>query len=146
MNMKLPIIAFGLAVAGAAVAGPGWTTSYDEAVKLSKKTGKPILADFTGSDWCGYCIRLHKEVFDKPEFKKWAEKNVVLLSLDFPQGKKLPADLKKQNDGLAKKYSISGFPTILFLDASGKKLGEYGYDKGGPSVWIPKAEKMIKKS
>jgi len=145
MNMKLPIIAFGLALAGASVAAPGWLTSYDEAVKQSKKTGKPILADFTGSDWCTFCIRLHKEVFEKPEFKAWAAKNVILLSLDFPQDqKRITPALKKQNDALAKKYKVSAFPTVLFLDANGKKLGEYGYDKGGPSVWIPKAEKQIK--
>lgn len=127
--------------------GAKWLTSYDEAVKLSKKTGKPIMADFTGSDWCTWCIRLHKEVFDKPEFKAWAEKNVILLELDYPNSTPQPAAIKKQNAGLLEKYKkyVPGYPTILFLDAKGKVLGQYGYDPGGPANWTKKAAAMIKK-
>jgi len=128
---------FGLAKA------EGWLTSYDEAVKQSKKTGKPILADFTGSDWCGWCIKLHKEVFDTADFKSWAKKNVILLELDFPQTKPQPAALKAQNSKLQKKYQIQGYPTILFLDATGKVKGSYGYDAGGPKVWTKNAEAQI---
>ena len=68
----------------------GWLVNLDEAYNLSKKTGKPIMANFTGSDWCGWCKRLSAAVFQKPEFKQWADENVVLLELDFPRRKKIP--------------------------------------------------------
>jgi len=73
-----------------------WYSDFDEAAKISKKTNKPILANFTGSDWCGWCIRLDKEVFSKKEFQKWADENVVLLTVDFPRRKKLPLTLRNR--------------------------------------------------
>lgn len=123
----------------------GWLVDLDQAYAQSKKTGKPIMANFTGSDWCGWCIKLKEEVFNTPEFAAWAKKNVVLLEIDFPQNKPQSAELKKQNEALSKKYEIEGYPTILFVNAKGEQLGQYGYDKGGPSVWIKNAEKMLKK-
>jgi thioredoxin-related protein len=124
--------------------GSGWTEKYDEAVAASKKSGLPILADFTGSDWCGWCIKLHKEVFDTKEFKEWAAKNVVLLELDFPQKKAQDEALKAKNKELSEKYKIEGFPTIVILDAEGKKLGELGYEEGGPKAWIAEFTKQYK--
>lgn len=124
-------------------ASEGWLTSYAEATKQSKKTGKPILANFTGSDWCHWCIVLHKEVFAKKEFTDWAKKNVILLELDYPSRKKLAASLTKQNDDLARKYEIRGYPTVLFLKADGTKIGRGGYMEGGPKPWIQRAEKML---
>jgi thioredoxin-related protein len=124
--------------------GSGWTEKYDEAVAVSKKSGLPILADFTGSDWCGWCIKLHKEVFDTQEFKEWAAKNVVLLELDFPNQKAQDEALKAKNKELAGKYEIRGYPTILILDAEGKKLGKLGYKAGGPKVWIEEFTKQYK--
>lgn len=141
--LKISLVAALATMSLSAMAKTTWLTSWDQAAKLSKQTGKPILADFTGSDWCHWCIQLKKEVFDKPAFKTWAKKNVILLELDYPEKKKQSAALKKQNEKLAEKYKIEGYPTVLFLDASGKKLGEYGYDEGGPSVWIKKASQMI---
>lgn len=121
-----------------------WLTSWDQAVAQSKKTGHPILMDFTGSDWCIWCQRLKKEVFTTPEFKAWAEKNVVLLELDFPQSTPQADSLKKQNAQLAEKYNIEGYPTVLIVDATGKVKAQTGYEKGGPSAWIDKAEKLLK--
>lgn len=94
----------------------GWITNLDEAYKLSKESGKPIMANFTGSDWCGWCIRLTKNVFVHDEFKEWAEDNVVLLELDFPKRKKLPQALAEQNRGLKNAFGIRGFPTIWVFD------------------------------
>jgi protein disulfide-isomerase len=148
MDMKLKsILTLGLfALSMVSFAAEGWLTSWDEATKQSKKTGKPILADFTGSDWCGWCIKLKKEVFNLPEFKKWASANVILLELDFPTEKVAQSDaLKKQNAALRDKYKIRGYPTILFLDAEGKVLGQSGYREGGPSAWTKHAESIIKK-
>src|SRR5690606_17786206 len=121
-------------------------TDFEAAKATAKKEGKVILADFTGSDWCGWCIKLKEEVFDTPEFKEWAAEKVVLLELDFPRKTELAAELKAQNQGLAKQYGIEGYPTILFLDADGRELGRYGYDAGGPEPWIAKAETMMKPS
>ncbi|MBP8299554.1 MAG: thioredoxin family protein [Planctomycetes bacterium] len=123
----------------------GWITSYKAALAKAKKEKKVILADFTGTDWCGWCIKLKDEVFSKPEFKEWADKNVVLLEVDFPRKKKQSPELKKQNQDLAQEFGIQGYPTIVFLDAKGKKLGNLGYAEGGPAAWIALAEKEIGK-
>ncbi len=123
--------------------GDGWFQSYEQAVAKAKETGKPILVDFTGSDWCGWCVKLDEEVFAKDEFKAWAEKNVVLLKLDFPRSIELPASLQKQNGELSEKYKIEGFPTILFLNAEGEKIADYGYDAGGPEVWTKTADEKL---
>lgn len=122
-----------------------WNTNYKTALDLSEKTGKPILIDFTGSDWCGWCIKLKNEVFKTTKFEEWAKKNVILLELDYPQNKPQSDEIKAQNKELAKKFQIKGYPTILFIDSKEKVLGTYGYDKGGPDVWTKKADDMIKK-
>ena len=88
----------------------------DEAYELSQKTGKPIMANFTGSDWCGWCKRLTKSVFVKKEFKKWAEENVILLEVDFPRRKKLPPAIQAQNRNIQQALRVSGYPTIWVFD------------------------------
>ncbi len=128
---------------GAMEAG-GWLDDFEKAKKLSRATGRPILADFTGSDWCSWCIKLKKEVFDTDEFRQWAREEVVLLELDFPRRTELPAAVKEQNEKLRDEYQIKGYPTVLFLDHKGKVLGKYGYDEGGPENWIENAEKKMK--
>ena len=126
-----------------ASAAAGWLTSYDDAVAQAEATGKPILADFTGSDWCGWCKKLDKEVFSTSAFKEWAGENVILLVLDFPRSKVLPAKLKKQNQKLRKKYGVTGYPTILFLDEKGGVIGKSGYRRGGAEAWIVNAQNII---
>jgi protein disulfide-isomerase len=128
------------ASAGAAEQGE-WMTDYEAALEKAKKEKKVVIADFTGSDWCGWCIKLKNEVFDQQEFKDWAKDHAVLLELDFPNKKKLPEALTKQNAELAKRFKIEGYPTILFLDGNGKEVGRDGYVKGGPAAWIAMAEK-----
>jgi len=126
---------------GAAAAGEGeWLTDFEAAKKQAKKEKKPLLVDFTGSDWCGWCIKLDEEVFSKDEFKTWAAANVVLVKLDYPKKTKLPEELAKQNEELKNKYAIKGYPTILFLNAKGDKIESSGYLEGGPSKWIADAE------
>lgn len=115
----------------------GWLVNLDEAYAIHEKTGKPIMANFTGSDWCGWCKRLTSSVFIKDDFKSWAAENVVLLELDFPRRKQLPADIKKQNQGLQQAFSVRGYPTVwvfdLDKDAEGKynisAIGKTGYTK-----------------
>jgi protein disulfide-isomerase len=103
----------------------GWEVNIDKAYELSQKTGKPILANFTGSDWCGWCIRLDKSVFHTAEFKKWAADNVILLELDFPRRKKLPMQIRQQNANLQKAFSITGYPTIWVFDLAKDDEGKY---------------------
>ena len=120
-----------------------WLTSYDLAVKQSKQSGKPILVDFTGSDWCGWCIRLHKEVFSQAKFQSWAKKNVVLLSLDYPRAKQQSAAIKAQNAKLQEKYQIEGFPTVLLLEPTGKVIARSGYAPGGAEPWVKSANDLL---
>ena len=135
-----------LAVAAFATAADNWTNNYAKAVDLSKKSGKPILAFFTGSDWCSWCKKLKTEVLDTKEFAAWAKDHVILLELDFPHNVKQDDDLKKQNLAMQNTYKVQGFPTVLFLKANGKVIGQYGYDEGGAKKWTAKADTMLKKA
>jgi protein disulfide-isomerase len=125
-------------------AKPGWLTSYEQAQKEAQANHKLLLMDFTGSDWCGWCIMLDKEIFSKPEFKEYANKNLVLLELDFPRGKKMPAEITAQNERLLMKYGVQGFPTVVVFDSEGKPLGALGYQAGGPQAFIAQLEKLRK--
>jgi len=118
-----------------------WLTDLSKAQTKAKAEKKLVMLDFTGSDWCGWCIKLHKEVFSQPEFIEYAGKNLVAVEVDFPRNKKLSDAQKAANDALAKKYKIEGYPTIIVLDADGKKLGELGYESS-PKTFIAKLEKL----
>lgn len=129
-----------------------WHTDVSKAIKISMENEKPLFFFFTGSDWCGWCIKLQKEVFFKPEFEKWAQDNLTLVELDFPKRKKLDASLQKQNDELRNMFAVRGYPTgwlvipeVLDKKINFKKLGKLGYVKGGPSAWIQVAENILKK-
>lgn len=125
-------------------AEPKWQTNLEAAKAQAKKDGKALLLDFTGSDWCGFCIRLKKAVWDKPEFATYADKNLVLVELDFPNKKKLPEDLQKQNDSLREKYKIEGYPTVVVLNADGKELGRLeGYEGDKADAYVKRLEKII---
>ena len=109
----------------------GWETDYAKALETAKRENKRVLVDFTGSDWCGPCIQLHKRAFSRSEFIEYAEKNLVLVEIDYPQRKKQSAALVQQNERLAEQYGIGekGYPTLVLLDPSGKIVRELsGYD------------------
>ncbi len=129
---------------GSSSAKSGWLTNLAQAQEEAKSRQKLLLMDFTGSDWCGWCIMLDKEVFSKPEFQEYATKNLVLLEVDFPRQKALPPETVAQNQRLANQYRIQGFPTIVVLDSSGKPVGALGYMKGGPQAFIAELEKLRK--
>lgn len=122
----------------------GWTTSYEEGQQDAKANNKLVLLDFTGSDWCGWCIQLDREVFSKPQFKEYASKNLVLVELDFPKRKPVPDAIKLQNVKLARRYQVQGFPTIIVLNGEGQMVGELGYMEGGPEAFIQALERMRK--
>jgi thioredoxin-related protein len=121
-----------------------WLTDYKQAQEQAKAKNKLLLLDFTGSDWCGWCIRLRREVFSKPEFQEYANKNLVLMEVDFPRGKEQTQDLRQQNQHLAMQYNIEGFPTLIILNGEGKKVGELGYMPGGPAAFIAELERLRK--
>ena len=126
----------------AALAAAGWDDDYDKAVAQAKADKKMVLLDFTGSDWCGWCIKLDKEVFSKPEFKSYAKDNLVLVVVDFPQGKQQTKKLKEQNEKLKNEHGIKGYPTIIVLNSEGKKVGQLGYMEGGPKAFIAALDKL----
>lgn len=123
-----------------------WLTDVPKAQAQAKAEKKLVMLDFTGSDWCGWCIKLHNEVFSKPEFSEYAKKNLVLVEVDFPRKKAQTEQLKKANEALQEKYKIEGYPTIIVLDENGKKVGELGYQPGGPKAFIAELDKLKQKS
>jgi uncharacterized protein YyaL (SSP411 family) len=118
-----------------------WGTSVPDAMAQAKKESKLVLLDFTGSDWCGWCMKLDSEVFSKAEFSDYAKKNLVLVTVDFPQKKTLDADLVKANDALKNKYKITGYPTLVVLKPDGTVVwNQVGYMEGGPKAVIAKLD------
>jgi protein disulfide-isomerase len=124
-----------------------WTTDWEAAKARSKEEKKPILIYFTGSDWCGWCKKLEKEVITKKEFLDFAGQNFVLMEADFPRKKDQSAELKKQNKALDKTYKIEGYPTMYMLDAEGKKLSDdLGELKGGVEGYLTKLKELLAKT
>ena len=121
-----------------------WLSDYHQAEEEAKAGHKLILLNFTGSDWCGWCMRLQAEVFSRPEFVDYAKQNLVLVTVDFPRAKPLSDEVRLQNRELAQKYGIQGFPTILVLNEDGKPVGAMGYLPGGPGPFIDELKKLPK--
>lgn len=102
-----------------------WTMDYPAALELAKTENKPVILNFTGSDWCGWCKLMDKNVFSKDAWKAYAKDAVVLVWLDFPRNKELvPADVMARNQKLADQYSVQGYPTYVILDPAGEKIGQ----------------------
>lgn len=127
-----------------AIVDDGWLTNYEAAVKIAKDENKPLLVNFTGSDWCSYCHMLDGEVFSKGAFEKWAKENVVLVKLDYPQTKVQPNWKKEQNQILMSKYRVAGFPTVLFMKPDGQVFGQSGVIPGGTTAWLENADSILK--
>lgn len=143
---KILLVASVLALAFcSAHASEEWLTDHAKALEKAKTENKPVLMDFTGSDWCSWCMKLDKEVFSTPSFKSYARKNLVLLKLDFPLRRALPAAIQKQNEELAEKYGVQDFPNIIVLNSEGNQIGQLRYRPGGPKAWIAALEKITKK-
>jgi len=122
-----------------------WLSDYKKAQEEAKATHKILLLNFTGSDWCGWCIKFDRDVLSQPPFKDYARNNLVLVELDFPRAKAQSVDVRKQNRELAQHYEVVGFPTIIVVNSDGQKLWEYdGYFPGGPEAFIAELEKLRK--
>lgn len=133
-----------VAVGAGAYASEGWETDFAKASAKAKAEGKHILIDFSGSDWCGWCVKLDKEVFSQAAFKDYAKENLVLVLADFPHDKsKQSAELQKQNNELKDKFGIRGFPTVFILNPEGKTVNKTGYQAGGPEAYVEYIKKVI---
>jgi protein disulfide-isomerase len=130
----------GLSSAADSTAGQGsgiWQTDYKQALAQATKEKKQLLLNFTGSDWCPYCVQMDKEVLNQPDFKAFAAKKLILVKLDFPRRKQLAPVEAAQNDKLQQEFRIEGFPTFVLLDSAGNEVRrQVGYLEGGPREFI----------
>ena len=121
-----------------------WITDFGKAQIQAETEGKHLLIDFSGSDWCGWCIKLDKEVFSQEAFKEYASENLILVLADFPRDKtKQSAEVQKQNKNLAEKYNVGGFPTVFILSPDGKLVNKTGYQPGGPEAYVEYIKQAI---
>ena len=120
-----------------------WGTDLPKALAQAKSDKKLVLLDFTGSDWCGWCIKFDKETLSTDKFAGYAKAHLALVTLDFPNKKPQSDALKAANAALQKKYNVDGFPTFVLLNADGKEIGrQVGYAPGGPEAFIAELEKL----
>jgi len=137
---------FLIALSGAFIASAqaelNWVTDFEAAKKTAAQEDKSLLVDFTGSDWCGWCIKLKEEVFDKEAFAKAADE-YVFVEVDFPNDESLiTAEQRAANEALGQKYGIQGFPSILLMDAKGRPFARTGYQEGGPEAYLSHLEEI----
>jgi protein disulfide-isomerase len=140
-------VVFILALAGCSKNDSGntlnWNTDLNKALTLAKKENKVVLIDFTGSDWCRWCKRLNDEVFSKEEFEKFANKNLVLVKVDFPRYIEQSNATKYYNQKLANMFGVKGFPTVILLDKDGRGILKTGYVRGGVDNYIQQLKQYI---
>lgn len=121
----------------------GWVTDFEAAKQTAEQEGKYMILNFTGSDWCGWCIKLDEEVFSKEAYRSFASENLVEVELDFPRGKKLPQETVQQNEKLSDTYGIRGYPTILILSPEGELVAKTGYRRGGAEAYVDHLQEII---
>jgi protein disulfide-isomerase len=120
-----------------AVAAGQWGTDLTAALSRARSENKRVLMDFTGSDWCPWCMKLDQDVFSTSQFGNYAQNKLVLVKVDFLRNTPQSDDVKQANDALAKRFGVDGYPTCILLDSSGKELArQVGYSEGGPDAFI----------
>lgn len=135
------LIAFSVTAAFAEYPPMGWTDSIVEGIDQAQREDKMLLLNFTGSDWCTWCIKLESEIFSTPEFEEWAENNLVRVFLDFPNGIKLPKETVYQNQRLQQYFGIRGYPTLIVFDSDLTPLLQTGYQEVEPAEYIRHLQK-----
>jgi protein disulfide-isomerase len=128
-------LAIGLCLAAPQV-GLSWMTDLHVAQNRAYAENRLVLVNFTGSDWCGWCIKLKSEVFSRPEFTAFAERHLMLVEVDFPRRTPISAQQRSVNKALANKYGVEGYPTIILLNSKGDQIAHMGYMPGGPAPFI----------
>ena len=145
--MKLILLTF---LSAFVFSGPIWLSDYNEAKNVANLSHKLILINFSGSDWCGPCIRMKKEIFGTESFEKYAAENLVLVSADFPRSKKnqLSKQQLNKNELLAEKYNRDGkFPLTVLVNAQGKVLKEWeGLPNETPATFINEISSIVNTS
>lgn len=141
LKITLALLVFAI-LTGPLHAGDGWTTDYKKAMEQAKAEKKFVLIDFNGVPWCKPCVLLEREVFSSSKFLEYAEKKFVLININFPT----PYSEPTTGVELAEKYLGAEIllPTVVVLAPDGRKLGQLGYEPGGPDVFIAKVEKLVK--
>lgn len=125
-------------------ADASWLEDYAKAKATAAEKKLPILLNFTGSDWCVWCVKLDKEVFSQKAFLDYAEKNLVLMKIDFPKKIELTEEVKTQNKKLADEFKVRGFPTIYLVGADGQIIGRTGYKPGGAEKYVEHLKDLLK--
>jgi len=138
------VIALLLASILSSIAAPVWSTNLAKAQAQARTEGKAVLINFTGSDWCGWCMKLRKDVFLKPDFAAYAQTNLVLVEIDFPKRKTLPPQVQKTNQLMAQQFQVEGFPTLVLLDSNGTRLRNVNYANGGTRTFLAEVEKILR--
>jgi uncharacterized protein YyaL (SSP411 family) len=124
-------------IAVSAARAAEWTEDYAAAAAQAKKEHKMILLDFTGSDWCVWCQRTDKEVFETQKFKDFADQKLVLVKVDFPKSRPMPDVVKAQNAKLQEKFGVEGLPMLVVLSPNEKVVfTQEGYKEGGPDAFL----------
>ena len=122
-----------------------WSTDYKKAQDEARASRKLVLINFTGSDWCGYCIQLDRAILSQPQFKDYANRNLILVEIDFPRRKPQSVEIRKQNQELAERYQVEGFPILVVLNGEGKTLWRYdGFYTGGIAAFLAELDKVRK--
>ena len=123
-----------------------WITDLPKAQDKAKAENKLVMMDFTGSDWCPWCIKFDHEVLATPKFADYARNRLVLVKVDFLRHSPQSSALKQSNRQLKSQFNVEGFPTYILLNDAGKELGRQpGYSKGGPDAFIAKLERFSKR-
>lgn len=126
-------------------AGLQWLEDFTDAKATAAEKELPIMMYFTGSDWCGWCVKLHNEVFDQKAFQDYANKELVLMKIDFPRKTKQSQELQDKNRQLSQEFKVRGFPTVYLVDAQGKVLGRTGYKPGGAEEYVKHLKNLLQK-
>ena len=120
-----------------------WLTDVPAAMAKAKAENKIVFMDFTGSDWCGWCMKLKSDVFSQPQFVAFAKANFVMVELDYPRSKPQSDALKEANAALAKQYDISGYPTVILLNGAGDQVWKtVGFLKDGLPAYMAEFAKL----
>lgn len=120
----------------------GWTDDFDAAKKQAAIEGKDLLVAFSGSDWCGWCVRLEKEVFSQKSFGDKIRHRAIPVYIDLPQDKnRITPAARKRNPELVEQYGIEYFPTVILIDSDGDFIARTGYVEGGPEKYVEHLKK-----
>jgi thioredoxin-related protein len=141
-NLK-HLLTIGLLLVTTTTHAAPWLTDLNAGRAQAQKEGKFVMINFTGSDWCQWCIRLKQEVFSQPEFEAFASKNLVLVEIDFPKRTPQAVAMQKANASLVTQYKVDGFPSLVFLNPQGKVVHRGGYQPGGARPFVQEMTKAL---